>query len=125
MLQRLDEVFRDDIRQNFREQLIDLWDGKLFQQREVLNYSLDGAEIHFYMQFSVLPGHEKDWSLVQVMPSPTSLRARKPKPISNISASTDVFDQALQSLLYVDELHRLERKGPTPSPSLVQPISTA
>ena len=42
----------------FREQLIDLWDGKLFQQREVVNYALDGTKLHLLLQFSVLPGHE-------------------------------------------------------------------
>ena len=44
LLGRLSDVFRDDMQQHFREQLIDLWDGKLFQQREVVNYSLDGID---------------------------------------------------------------------------------
>ncbi len=39
LLHRLGEVFRDDMERSFREQLIDLWNGKLFQQREVLNYA--------------------------------------------------------------------------------------
>jgi len=38
-------VFRDEMKPHFREQLIDLWDGKLFQQREVLNYALDGTKL--------------------------------------------------------------------------------
>ena len=66
LLQRLGEVFRDDMRQHFKEQLIDLWQGKLFQQREVVNYALDGTKLHLLLQFSVLPNHEHDWSLVQV-----------------------------------------------------------
>ena len=60
---------------HFREQLIDLWDGKLFQQREVVNYALDGTKLHVLLQFSVLPGHEHDWSLVQV--ALTDITARK------------------------------------------------
>jgi PAS domain-containing protein len=64
LVDRLGEVFRDE--QHFREQLIELWQGKLFQQREVVNYSLDGNELYLYLQFSVLPGHEHDWSLVQI-----------------------------------------------------------
>ena len=43
LLRRLSDVFRDDMQAHFREQLIDLWDGKLFQQREVVNYTLDGT----------------------------------------------------------------------------------
>lgn len=113
LLQRLDEVFRDDMRQNFREQLIDLWDGKLFQQREVLNYSLDGAEIHFYMQFSVLPGHEKDWSLVQVALTDITAR-KKAEAYLEYLGKHDVLTKLYNRSFYVDELHRLERKGPTP-----------
>src|SRR5262245_54105610 len=75
LLSRLAEVFRDDMEEHFREQLIDLWQGKLFQQREVVNYALDGNQIHFHLQFSVLPGHEHDWSLVQV--ALTDITARK------------------------------------------------
>ncbi len=56
LLRRLRDIFRDDMRPHFREQLVDLWDGKIFQQREVLNYSLDGEEVHVQLQFSVLPG---------------------------------------------------------------------
>ena len=53
------DVFRDAMVQPFREQLIDLWSGKLFQQREVVNYSLEGATLHLHLQFSVLPGRER------------------------------------------------------------------
>ena len=75
LLRRLNEVFRDDMRAHFAEQLIDLWDGKLFQQRETVNYSLEGETVHVHLQFSVLPGREHDWSLVLV--SLTDITARK------------------------------------------------
>ena len=75
LMQRLGEVFRDDMQRSFREQLIDLWNGRLFQRREVVNYALNGNEVHVLLQFSVLPGHEDDWSLVQV--ALTDITARK------------------------------------------------
>ena len=75
LLRRLGEVFRDEMEAHFREQLADLWQGKLFQLREVVNYALDGSELHVLLQFSVLPGHEHDWSLVQV--ALTDITARK------------------------------------------------
>ncbi|MET0219337.1 MAG: histidine kinase, partial [Tardiphaga sp.] len=46
LLNNLATVFRDEMEPHFREQLIDLWDGKLFQQREVVNYALDGTKLH-------------------------------------------------------------------------------
>ncbi|HEX9904316.1 MAG TPA: PAS domain-containing protein, partial [Propylenella sp.] len=75
LLHRLGDVFRSDMERHFKEQLIELWQGKLFQQREVVNYSLDGTELHLHLQFSVLPGYEADWSHVQV--ALTDITARK------------------------------------------------
>ena len=42
LLGKLDNVFRGEMHASFAEQLIDLWNGKLHQTREVVNYSLTG-----------------------------------------------------------------------------------
>ncbi len=62
-------------RPHFAEQLIDLWNGKIVQSREVINYSLSGDLINIHMQFAVLPGHEAEWDLVLV--SLIDITARK------------------------------------------------
>ena len=63
MLNNLSQVFRGEMAESFAEQLQDLWEGKTVQQREVINYSLPGMRC-IHMQFSVLGGHQDDWSLV-------------------------------------------------------------
>jgi diguanylate cyclase (GGDEF)-like protein/PAS domain S-box-containing protein len=113
LLARLSDVFRDDMQQHFREQLIDLWDGKLFQQREVLNYTLDGSELHVHMQFSVLPGYERDWSLVQVALTDITAR-KKAEAYLEYLGKHDVLTKLYNRSFYADELARLERKGPHP-----------
>lgn len=113
LLRRLGEVFRDDMQRSFREQLIDLWDGKLFQQREVVNYSLEGNEVHVLLQFSVLPGHEHDWSLVQV--GLTDITARKKaETYLEFLGTHDVVTKLYNRAFYVDELNRIERKAIRP-----------
>ena len=59
-LQLLGAIFRDEMHESFAEQLIDLWEGKTVQLREVVNYSLNGELINIHMQFAVLPGHEHE-----------------------------------------------------------------
>ena len=113
LLHRLGEVFRDDMQIQFREQLIDLWHGKLFQQREVVNYSLDGSEVHVLLQFSVLPGHEHDWSLVQVALTDITAR-KKAETYLEFLGKHDVLTRLYNRSFYVDELNRLERKGLKP-----------
>lgn len=113
LLRSLDEVFRDDMRLHFAEQLVDLWHNKLFQQREVVNYALNGDKLHVYMQFSVLPGHEADWGLVLV--SLTDITARKKaEAYLEFLGKHDVLTKLRNRAFYVEEMNRLERKGPYP-----------
>ncbi len=106
-------VFREDMHRHFREQLIELWNGKLFHQREVVNFSLNGDELHVHLQFSVLPGHEHDWSLVQVALTDITAR-KKAEAYLEYLGKHDVLTKLYNRSFYVDELNRLERKGPFP-----------
>ncbi|MEO8753798.1 MAG: GGDEF domain-containing protein [Casimicrobiaceae bacterium] len=113
LVTRLPEVFRDDMRTHFAEQLIDLWDGKLFQRREVVNYSLAGDAIDVHLQFSVLPGYEATWELVLV--SLTDITARKKaEAYLEFLGKHDVLTQMRNRSYFEEDLGRLERVGPFP-----------
>ncbi|MDB5561239.1 MAG: histidine kinase [Hyphomicrobiales bacterium] len=113
LLNRVGDIFRDDMLPHFREQLIDLWNGKLFQQREVINYSLSGEVVHVLLQFSVLPGHEDDWSLVQVALTDITAR-KKAESYLEFLGKHDVLTKLYNRSFYVDELNRIDRKGLSP-----------
>ena len=113
LLNRLGDVFRDNMLPHFREQLIDLWNGKLFQQREVVNYALSGEEVHVLLQFSVLPGHEEDWSRVQVALTDITAR-KKAEAYLEFLGKHDVLTKLDNRSFYVDELNRIDRKGLSP-----------
>lgn len=113
LLGRLDEVFRGDMRPHFAEQLIELWHGRLFQQREVVNYALDGEKVNVYMQFSVLPGHEERWD--QVLVSLTDISARKKaEAYLEYLGQHDALTGLRNRGFFMDELARIERRGPWP-----------
>jgi diguanylate cyclase (GGDEF)-like protein len=122
LLHSLATVFRDEMEPHFREQLIDLWDGKLFQQREVVNYALDGTKLHLLLQFSVLPGHERDWSLVQVALTDITAR-KKAEAYLEYLGTHDVLTRTLNRSFFVDELNRLERKGPKPVTVIIADVN--
>ncbi len=113
VLRRTGEIFRDAMHQHFKEQLIDLWSGKLFQQREVVNYSLEGQELQVYLQFSVLPGHEHDWSRVQIALIDITAR-KKAEAYLEYLGKHDVLTRLYNRSFYVEELSRLERKHTWP-----------
>lgn len=109
LLLRLGDVFRDRMILPFKEQLIDLWNGKLFQSREVVNYSLDGEELHFVLQFSVLPGHEHDWSLVQIALTDITAR-KKAEAYLEYLGKHDVLTKLYNRSFFNDEMNRIERR---------------
>lgn len=118
LLRRLPDIFRDEMRHPFTEQLIELWAGKLHQQRETVNYALDGEMLHVHLQFAVLPGHEQDWSLVQV--SLTDITARKrAEGYLEFLGKHDALTKLRNRSFFDDEMNRLERKQVQPVAMLV------
>jgi len=113
LLKNLDQVFRDEMQPPFTEQLIDLWNGKLIQHREVVNYGLDGERINVLLQFSVLPGAEDDWGLVQVALIDITAR-KKAEAYLEYLGKHDVLTKLRNRAYFEDELNRLERRGPWP-----------
>jgi diguanylate cyclase (GGDEF)-like protein len=122
LLLRLRDVFRGAMQHHFREQLVDLWDGKLFQSREVVNYSLSGDELHLHLQFSVLPGHERDWSLVQIALTDITAR-KKAEAYLEFLGKHDVLTKLYNRSFYVDEINRLERAGIEPITILIADLN--
>ncbi|SON58290.1 putative diguanylate cyclase YdaM [Hartmannibacter diazotrophicus] len=122
LLDRIDQVFQADMLPHFREQLIDLWNGKLFQQREVVNYSLDGNELNVHMQFSVLPGHEDDWTLVQVALIDITAR-KKAEAYLEYLGQHDALTKLFNRTFYAEELNRLDRNGRQPVTILVADLN--
>lgn len=113
LLSRLGDVFRDDMQAHFAEQLIDLWNEKLWQQREVVNYGLDGRPINVFMQWSVFPGCEENWDRVLV--SLTDITSRKKaEAYLEFLGKHDVLTKLYNRSFYEDELARLDRRGPWP-----------
>ena len=118
LLQRQQEIFRDDMEKHFREQLIELWNGNLLHSREVVNYALDGTERHVLLQFSVFPGHEADWSLVQVALTDITAR-KKAEAYLEYLGKHDVLTRLHNRAFYTDELNRLERKPLRPVAAII------
>lgn len=113
LLNNIGRVFRGEMHESFAEQLQDLWEGKTFQQREVVNYSLSGDAVNIHMQFSVLDSHRYDWGLVLL--SLVDITARKKaEAYLEYLGKHDVLTQLRNRAFYAEELNRLTRKGPWP-----------
>ena len=66
LLANLDKVFRDEMRRHFTNELVDMWDGRTFYEREGINYSLSGEAVHVQLAWTLMPGSEQDFGWVLV-----------------------------------------------------------
>jgi len=113
LMRQLDKVFRDEMIDSFQEQLLDLWNGKTYQQREVVNHRLNGEALHIHMQFDVMPGHESRWDMVLV--SLVDITARKKaEAYLEYLGKHDVLTKLRNRAFFAEEVNRLARKGPWP-----------
>lgn len=109
LLARLSDVLHEETRVSFAEQLIALWEGRLFHQAEVQNRTLQGDVLYIHLQLSVFQGCEHDWS--QVLVSLTDITARKKaEAYLEYLGQHDVLTQLKNRSFFVDELGRLARK---------------
>lgn len=113
LLAGLHKVFREEMQDSFAEQLLDLWEGRLVQQREVVNHTLAGTPLNIHMQFAVQEDHHRDWGLVLL--SLVDITARKKaEAYLEYLGKHDVLTGLRNRAYYIEELNRLARKGPWP-----------
>lgn len=113
LLQSLPRIFRGEMHASFAEQLQDLWDGKLVQQREVVNYALSGKLLHIHLELAVMSSHAADWSFSLL--SLVDITARKKaEAYLEYLGKHDALTQLRNRAFYSEELNRLSRKGPWP-----------
>ncbi len=122
LLDRLGEVFRDEMAVTFSEQLTDLWNQKLFQQREIVNYSLKGDMIHAHMQWAVLPGYEQSWERALVALTDISAR-KKAEAYLEFLGKYDALTKLRNRSYFDDEINRIGRRGPFPTSVVVIDIN--
>lgn len=115
LFKNLYRVFSKETHQTFREQLIELWNGKIHHQREAVNYALDGSIRNVLLQFTVFPGYEDDWSLVQVALTDITAR-KKAENYLEYLGKHDVLTKLFNRSFYTEEINRLER-------SVLRPVS--
>lgn len=113
LIENLPKILRTEMHESFANQLQGLWDGELVQQREVVNYALNGDALYIHLELSILTSHAKNWGLVLM--SLVNITARKQaEAYLEYLGKHDVLTQLRNRAFYMEELNRLSRKGPWP-----------
>ena len=109
LLANLDKVFRDEMRNHFASELVDLWNGRLVYEREGINYALDGEPLNIHLELRVMPGHEADFSWVMVAIMDVTAR-KKAEEYMRYLGTHDVMTKLYNRTFFEETLKRLEKE---------------
>ncbi|MEP7135716.1 MAG: sensor domain-containing diguanylate cyclase [Chloroflexota bacterium] len=113
LLANLNKVFRDEMNSHFASELVDMWNGKTYYEREGVNYALSGDPVNVHLHWTLMPGHEKDFDWVLVALQDITAR-KKAEEYLRYLGTHDVMT-GLYNRAYFDEtlLHlESERRDP-------------
>jgi len=107
LVANLDRVFRDEMGSHFKNELIDMWDGKTYYEREGVNYSLSGEPVNVQLAWTLMPGHEKDFGWVLVALQDITAR-KKAEEYLRYLGTHDVMTGLYNRAFFEETLQRLE-----------------
>jgi diguanylate cyclase (GGDEF)-like protein len=113
LLSNLELVFRDEMGNHFRKELVDLWNGKLVYERDGINYALSGDPVNIHIDFRIMPGFEHNfgWALVAIQ----DISARKKaEDYLRYLGTHDVMTGLFNRAYFEETLLHLEKKRPEP-----------
>ena len=106
-------ILSEETRHTFEQQLIDLWEGKLVHQREVVNFSLKGDALHMHLEFAVMTSHTDNWG--RVLLSLVNITERKKaEAYLEYLSQHDVLTHLYNRAYYLEELEHIAKHGPWP-----------
>ncbi len=108
LLDNLHKVFRDEMRNHFREELNDMWVGRLVYEREGVNYSLLGNPIDLLIHWSVMPGYETSFERILVALEDITAR-KKAENYLKYLGTHDILTRLYNRAYFEEEMARLKR----------------
>jgi diguanylate cyclase (GGDEF)-like protein len=117
----LERVFRDEMGNHFASELVDLWNGKLYYERDGINYALNGDPIDIHLSFRVMPGHERDFGWVLVAIEDITAR-KKAEDYLRYLGTHDVMTSLYNRAYFEETLLKLEKQRDEPLSVLIADV---
>jgi PAS domain S-box-containing protein len=114
----LNQIFREETYDVFREQLVALAEGRTRFESERLTRTLSGDDLYVYLTLSVAPGHEDNWSRVLLSLSNITKRKQAEEELrlseARLAEAQRIahlgnwdWDIVQDKLLWSDEIYRI------------------
>jgi len=113
LLSNLDKIFRDEMGSHFKDELIDMWAGKTYYERDGVNYSLSGEPINVQLAWTLMPEHEQDFGWVLVALQDITAR-KKAEDYLRYLGTHDVMTGLYNRAFFEESLQKLEARRSDP-----------
>ncbi|GAB1470740.1 sensor domain-containing diguanylate cyclase [Chloroflexota bacterium] len=90
LLSNLGRVFRDGMRQHFRDELRALWHGDAEWSGEGINYTLNDEPLDIILHWRILPEYEQTWERVLITVEDITARRRAERRLDNLFAAAPI-----------------------------------
>jgi diguanylate cyclase (GGDEF)-like protein len=107
LLANLGKIFRDEMGEHFKNELVDMWNGKTYYEREGVNYSLTGEAVNVQLHWTLMPGHETDFDWVLVALQDVTAR-KKAEEYLRYLGTHDVMTGLYNRAFFEETLQNLE-----------------
>ncbi len=108
LVENLGRVFRDEMRDHFRAELVHLWEGRLTDEVEGINYALNGDPLNIQLHWAILPGSETTFERVLVSIEDITAR-KKAEDYLKYLGTHDVLTGLYNRAFFMEEVARLGR----------------
>ncbi len=122
LLANLNKVFRGEMSDHFANELVDMWHGKTYYEREGVNYSLSGEAVNVHLHWTLMPGHEKDFDWVLVALQDITAR-KKAEEYLRYLGTHDVMTGLYNRAFFDETLLRLESERHDPVSFIIMDLN--
>ncbi|OQY89049.1 MAG: hypothetical protein B6D38_08395 [Anaerolineae bacterium UTCFX1] len=122
LLANLKEVFHDDMGEHFQNELVDMWEGKTYFERESVNYSLHGKPVNVHIHWTLMPGHENDFAWVLVALQDITAR-KKAEDYLRYLGTHDAMTGLYNRAFFEEVLHKLEASRIDPTSFIIADLN--
>jgi len=118
LISNLDKVFRDEMSDHFVNELVDMWNGRQYYEREGVNYSLSGEPVNVQLHWTLMPGYEEEFNWVLVALQDVTAR-KKAEEYLRYLGTHDVMTGLYNRAFFDESLKKLENDRTDPSSFIV------
>jgi diguanylate cyclase (GGDEF)-like protein len=122
LLANLNKVFRSDMRENFIHELVDIWNGKTYYERNGISYSLSGEPVHVYIHWTLMPGYENDFGWVLIALQDVTER-KKAEDYLRYLGTHDVMTGLYNRAYFEETIQKLEANCEDPISFIVADLN--